>query len=80
MTAYRSGTAMMPILTGPTVDGAEARRILQDLFVSDADIFPEHEEGVLRVHVHNVSLPATNRSLGALLEELNKTETKYPGT
>ena len=52
MIAWRSETAMAPILTSPTVDGADARSILQDLFVSDADIIPEYEDGILRVRVH----------------------------
>jgi hypothetical protein len=80
MIAYRSETAMAEILTKHGLDSAEARRILQDLFVSDADIVPEYEGGILRVRVHNASLPATDRSLTFLLEELNKTKTKYPGT
>ena len=74
MIAWRSETAMAAMLRSPTVDGAEARRILQDLFVSDADIITEYEEGILRVRVHNASLPATNRSLAILFEELNETK------
>ena len=42
MIAWRSETAMAPILTSPTVDAADARSILQDLFVSDA----EHHSGI----------------------------------
>ena len=77
MIAWRSETAMAPILTSPTVDGADARSILQDLFVSDADIIPEYEDGILRIRVHNASLPAKNRSLAILSEELSKTLNKY---
>jgi hypothetical protein len=80
MVAYRAETAMVTLLTKPTVDSAEARRMLQDLFISDADIIPEYEDKILRVCVHNASLPVTNRSLATMLEELNKTKTKYPGT
>jgi predicted nuclease with TOPRIM domain len=80
MVAYRSETTMVTMLTNPTVDSAKARRILQDLFISDADIIPEYDDKILRIRVHNASLPATNRSLAIMLEELNKTKTKYPGT
>jgi len=80
MIAYRSETSMIPLLTGPTVNTADARRLLQDLFISEADIFPEAEKKVLRIRVHNASRPAANRSLEKMFEKLNETKTKYPGT
>ena len=78
MVAYRSESAMVNLLTKPTIDSAEARRMLQDLFISDADIVAEHEEKILRIRVHNASVPATNRSLAAMFEELNKKKTSTP--
>jgi hypothetical protein len=80
MVACRAETAMVTLLTKPSEDSAEAKRMLQDLFISDADIIPEYEDKILRVRVHNASLPATKRSLAIMLEELNKTKTNYPGT
>jgi transposase len=80
MIAYRAETTMMGLLTNQTVDSAAARQLLQDLFVTDADIIPEPEKGQLRVRVHNGSRPAVNRELALLFEILNKTEVNYPGT
>lgn len=41
MIAYRSETAMVSLLTSPTVDPVAARRLLQNLFVTEADIYPD---------------------------------------
>jgi len=80
MIAYRAETAMAGILIGPTVDLPAARRLLQDLFVTEADILPEQEAGLLRIRIHNASRPAANRALLRLFEQLNDAEVEYPGT
>jgi hypothetical protein len=63
-----------------TTDSAVARRLLQDLFVTDADILPDPENNRLRIRVHNTSLPSANRSLTQLFDRLNDAEVTYPGT
>jgi hypothetical protein len=80
MIAYRAETAMTGLLTGPTVDTAAARCLLQNLFVTEADILPDAENKILRIKVHGASRPAANRSLQSLFEKLNETEIIYPGT
>jgi hypothetical protein len=80
MIAYRAETAMAGLLLGPTVNMSDARRLLQGLFVTDADILPDIENQCLRVRVHNASTPADNRSIAGLLDELNKAEIIYPGS
>ena len=80
MIAYRSETAMAGLLISKTVKMSDARRLLQDLFVSDADILPETDNNLLRVRIHNASTPVANRSLFSLLQELNQAEIEYPGT
>jgi hypothetical protein len=80
MIAYRAETAMTGLLIDETVDSAAARRLLQDLFITDADILPDPENNRLRVRVHNASRPAANRSLSRLFEQLNVADIKYPGT
>ncbi len=66
MAPNRSETAMTPLLKGPTLDSAQAGRLLQDLFNSAADILPEVEKQVLRIRVHYASRPAANRSLAGI--------------
>jgi transposase len=80
MIAYRAETAMVGLLVGPTVDSPAARRLLQDLFVTEADILPNDETGELKIRVHNASRPAANRELLKLFEKLNESEVIYPGT
>lgn len=80
MIAYRAETAMANLLQSETVNTSDARSLLQDLFVTEADILPEPENKLLRIRVHNASTPASNRSIEKLLTELNLTETVYPGT
>ena len=80
MIAYRSETAMVGLMRGPTVDSSDARSLLQGLFVTDADIIPDVDSKKLRVRIHGASTPAANQSMVQLFEQLNETETKYPGT
>jgi transposase len=80
MIAYRAETAMVGLITGPTVDSSDARRLLQDLFVTEADILPDTENEQLNIRVHNASRPAANRALAQLIEHLNNAKVKYPGT
>jgi hypothetical protein len=80
MISYRAETAMAGLLKGPTVDMAAARRILQDLYVTEADILPRPKENLLHVRIHNASRPAANAALAQLFDELNATEVCYPGT
>jgi hypothetical protein len=80
MIAYRAETAMANLLVDKNVDTSDARQLLQDLFVNDADILPEPENGLLRIRIHGASRPSADRSIAGLLEQLNITELCYPGT
>lgn len=80
MIAYRAETAMVNLITGPEVDSPAARRLLQDLFITEADILPDSRSKELRVRVHNASRLAANRALHRLFDKLNQSEVKYPGT
>jgi prepilin-type processing-associated H-X9-DG protein len=80
MIGYRAETAMAGMLLGPTTDTPAARQLLQDLFVSEADIIPDTVNKKLRVKVHAGSRPAVNKSLRDLFEKLNESEIIYPGT
>jgi hypothetical protein len=80
MIAYRAETAMAGLLVGPTVDFAAARSLLQDLFVTEADILPDPANKLLHVRVHGASRPAANRSLAQLFAQLNEAQVQYPGT
>jgi transposase len=80
MIVYRAETAMVSLITGPTVDSSDARSLLQNLFLSEADILPDSENGKLSIRVHGASRPAANRVLAKLFEHLNNAKVNYPGT
>ena len=80
MIAYRGETAMSSLLVSSTVDFTAARSLLQDLFVSEADILPDSEKKLLLVRVHSAPRPAANRSLEQLFAKLNEAQVQYPGT
>ncbi len=80
MIAYRTETAMTGLITGKTVDLPEARQLLQDLFVTEADILPDIASKQLLVRVHPASKPVSNKNLLKLFDQLNDTSILYPGT
>jgi biotin operon repressor len=80
MIAYRAETAMAALMIGPTVNSADARRLLQDLFTNEADILPDPINKTLLVRVHGASSPADNQTLNQLFDHLNNAEIRYPGT
>lgn len=80
MIAYRAETALCSLLRSATIDNAAARRLLQDLFVTEADIRPDPSAGLLHVEIHRGSRPVVDRTLAALFEQLNEMEIAFPDT
>jgi hypothetical protein len=80
MIAYRAETALASIVREKLARTDDARSLLRDLFRSEADLVPDLEQEVLRVHVHPMSNPRSNRAIAHLLEHLNAAEFSYPGT
>ena len=80
MIAYRAETALASIVREKLARTDDARSLLRDLFCSEADLVPDLQQGVLRVHVHPMSNPRSNRAIAHLLEHLNAAEFPYPVT
>jgi hypothetical protein len=80
MIAYRAETALASIVREKLARTDDTRSLLRDLFRSEADLVPDLEQEVLRVHVHPMSNPRSNRAIAHLLEHLNAAEFPYPGT
>lgn len=80
MIAYRAETSMAGLMTEPAINTSAARRLLQDLFSTEADILPDKENNILRIKVHGASRPAANKSIQSLFDHLNEAEMQYPGT
>ena len=79
MIRFRAETKMTAPL-GSGRDGQRPRKILRDLFKSEAELIPEAENGVLRVRVLGGFRDSADASLGVLFVELNQAETIYPET
>lgn len=82
MIAYRAETAMASLLCNcdKQLPFSDARSLLQALFATHADILPDTTNNIIEVRLHTASTPAANRRLAMLVEQLNETETTYPGT
>jgi transposase len=80
MIAYRAETAMASIVRESLARTDDARSLLRDLFRSEADMLPDVEQQVLRVQVHPMSNPRSNRAIAHLMDHLNAAEFTYPGT
>ncbi len=80
MVAYRAETAMTVIVREHLKREDDARSLLRELFRSEADLLPDTESGVLRVRVHGLANPRSNRAIAHLLNHLNAAEFTYPGT
>jgi hypothetical protein len=80
MIAYRSETALANILRGIIPKKDEARAIVRQILMTDADIEHDEDIGELRVKIHNMANPRNNRYVGELCKVLNDSESIFPGT
>ena len=77
MIRFRAETKMTAPLGGGR-EGRRPRKILRDLFKSEAELIPEPENGVLQVRVPAGFRDSAEASLAVLFEELNQAETIAP--
>ncbi len=80
MIAYRAETAMANELRETISRPDEARSLLRALYKTDADLLPDHKEGTLTVRLHHMANRSSDAAITGLCEQLNATETKFPGT
>jgi pyruvate dehydrogenase complex dehydrogenase (E1) component len=80
MIAYRAETAMVNILGEYILKKDEARALVRQTFLTDADIEPDQGQGILKVKIHNMANFRNNRYVQKLCEVLNESETIFPGT
>ena len=80
MITYRTETAMANLISKECGSLEQARALLRDVFVSEADLIPDDDNKTLTVRLHNLSTHAMDKKLDQLLPFLNDAEMKYPGT
>lgn len=78
--AYRSETALANTLKQYMAKPAEARTLLQQIFMSDADFYVDNHNKTLEIRIHHLSTNRDSRALIKLCQYLNQTETTFPNT
>jgi len=81
MVAYRAETQLAN-LVGPLLPYREdqARKFMRRVFELPADLLPDYEQGLLRVHLHSMTTSRDNHALAELCSVLNELAVYYPGT
>ena len=80
MIAYRAETAMSNLLRERMSHPDEARSLLRAIYNAEGDILPDQEAGTLTIRLHPLANHMSSESIRYLCEELNSTETVFPGT
>jgi hypothetical protein len=80
MIAYRAETTMANILREHLARKDDVRALLQQLFKSSADVIPDYAQNTLTVLLHYPASHLHAAAFKRLAEELNATQTQYPGT
>ena len=80
MIAYRAETAMAHALREKLSRQDDARSLLRAIYSTEADLLPDEAEGTLTVRLHHMANRANDRAIRHLCDELNSTETVFPGT
>ena len=80
MVAYRAETALAVSLRQHMARTDDARALLREIFVTAADLCPDQTAGTLTVNLHHLSNACSDQLAAQLAEELNATETTFPGT
>jgi lipopolysaccharide biosynthesis regulator YciM len=80
MVAYRAETAMVNILRETMSRSDDARKLLQAIYTTDADLVPDLEKNILTVRLHHLANHTSGVAIRHLCSELNLTETIFPDT
>lgn len=80
MIAYRAETGMYNLIKNKMSNPDEGRKLLQQIYTTDADIVPDNITKTLTVKLHNLNHRKDDKVLDILCQQLNETETIFPGT
>lgn len=78
--AYRAETAMANIVRQSMSRQDDARSLLRSLYATEADIIPDQTGQQLTIRLHQPANRCSAESILHLIEELNATQTVFPGT
>jgi hypothetical protein len=80
MVAYRSETGLAETLKEHLNDKEDARMLVKRICTSEADLIPDKENKTLTVRLHHQASKSHDDAIKKLCEELNETETIFPGS
>lgn len=80
MIAYRAETAMALMLREHMTHLDDARALLREIYSTEADMIPDLSAGTLTIRIHHMANRAADTVVQHLCDELNATETLFPGT
>ena len=80
MISYRAETSMVSIVREKLARTDDGRALLQQIFTTPADLIPDLPQQTLTVKLHHLTQRAHDDVIRHLCEELNATETLFPGT
>jgi len=80
MIAYRSETAMANIIKKEMSNPEHAKVLLKQIYSSDANLKPDYNKKILTVELHRLNTWQEDKIVEFLCNELNQTETAFPGT
>lgn len=80
MVAYRAETAMVQMAREKMRREDDVRSLLRTLYCTEADLVPDEKASTLTVCVHHQASRSSDEVIRHLCNELNQTETIFPGT
>lgn len=80
MIAYRAETAMANIIKSHMAHPNEARKLLQQIYKTDANLWVDKDNNKIIVEIHRLSYWKDDKIVKKLCDELNQSETQFPGT
>jgi hypothetical protein len=78
--AYRAETSMANIIKSSMSHPDEARMLLQQVYKTDANLYPDYERKILTVELFRMTYWKDDLIIEELCQKLNETETTFPGT
>ena len=78
--SYRAETSMACVLREALSRDQDARALLRQIYSTDVDLFPDAQNKTLTVRLHHLTQAAHDEAVRHLCDELNPTETLFPGT
>ena len=80
MIAYRAETAMAQILRQKMTRHDDARSLLRAIYNTEVDMNPDLQAKTLTIRLHPLANNSSDQAVKHLCDELNSTETLFPGT